>query len=219
MLGGGLAHPADWEPGLFAGTVFDRYPFLLPNLLFACLVAAVFLLGFMALDETLGLRQAEQLLQNRDVGERRFEPSFPQGRKLWKLLIASCLLCGYIAARLNSFILVSSLPRNLHGLGMSSRQFAYIQACAALMLALNQTTCYTCLVRRLGNHASYALGMLWTMAITLPIPFYYTACEQAPIEVVRLLPITAWQATSQFGFAIAFPLCAWMNIEQRPITC
>ncbi|CAE7284408.1 recA, partial [Symbiodinium pilosum] len=90
---------------------------------------------------------------------------------------------------------------------MSSRQFAYIQACAALMLALNQTTCYTCLVRRLGNHASYALGMLWTMAITLPIPFYYTACEQAPIEVVRLLPITAWQATSQFGFAIAFPLC------------
>ena len=75
------------------------------------------------------------------------------------------------------------------------------------MLALNQTTCYGCLVRKVGNHAGYALGLLWTIAITLPMPFYYMATDDSPSQALRLLPIAGWQATSQLGFGIAFPLC------------
>ena len=171
VLGGGLARPASWEPQIFAGTLFERHPFLLANLIFACLVIAVFLLGFAALKETRGHEQASGLLNDEARDFRRRQVLLPQGRRLWQLLIASCLLCGYIAARLNSLILVSSLPTTLHGLGISSHEFACVQACAAFMLALNQTTCYGCLVRKVGNHAGYALGLLWTIAITLPMPF------------------------------------------------
>jgi len=207
VLGGGLARPASWEPQIFAGTLFERHPFLLANLIFACLVIAVFLLGFAALKETRGHEQASGLLNDEARDFRRRQVLLPQGRRLWQLLIASCLLCGYIAARLNSLILVSSLPTTLHGLGISSHEFACVQACAAFMLALNQTTCYGCLVRKVGNHAGYALGLLWTIAITLPMPFYYMATDDSPSQALRLLPIAGWQATSQLGFGIAFPLC------------
>ena len=30
-----LVYPASWAPNLFAGTIFDECPFLLPNLVFA----------------------------------------------------------------------------------------------------------------------------------------------------------------------------------------
>ncbi|CAE7039413.1 mfsB [Symbiodinium natans] len=207
MLGGGLAHPAGWEPQLFADTFFERHPFLLANLLFAVLVTAVFALGLVALPETRRNGQDANLLQDTEGGgARRLGHLLPQGRKLRQLLIASSLLSGYVAARLNSFILVSSLPRTLHGLAISSHQLACIQACAAVMLALNQVTCYTCLVNRAGNHASYALGLLWTIVVTLPMPLYYMA-EQHQSTFWRLLPITLWQATSQLGFGIAFPIC------------
>ncbi|CAE7433778.1 mfsB [Symbiodinium sp. CCMP2456] len=208
VLGGGLARPASWESQVFAGTLFERHPFLLANLLFACLVVAVFLLGAAALKETRGHEPASGLLRSDEaIDAQRRQALLPQGRRLWQLLIASSLLCGYIAARLNSFILVSSLPRTLHGLGISSQEFAGVQACAAFMLALNQTTCYGWLVRKVGNHTGYAVGLLWTIAITLPMPFYYMGTDANPSEVVRLLPITGWQATSQLGFGIAFPLC------------
>ena len=58
---------------------------------------------------------------------------------------------------------------------------------------------------RSGITLGYALGLLWTIAITLPMPFYYMATDDSPSQALRLLPIAGWQATSQLGFGIAFP--------------
>ncbi|CAE7251976.1 mfsB, partial [Symbiodinium pilosum] len=136
VLGGALAKPAEWAPGLFESTIFERHPFLLSNLIFACLVACVFLLGVVALKETRRPREQDRSFlaaEGSGEGERQ-QQSVLQSRRLWQLLAASSLLYGYVAARLNTFVLVSSLPQSLHGLEVSSHQFAYIQTFAALML-------------------------------------------------------------------------------------
>eukprot|EP00931_Biecheleriopsis_adriatica_P096725 TRINITY_DN70410_c0_g1_i1.p1 TRINITY_DN70410_c0_g1~~TRINITY_DN70410_c0_g1_i1.p1 ORF type:complete len:560 (+),score=31.04 TRINITY_DN70410_c0_g1_i1:158-1681(+) len=53
LLGGELVYPAQWAPGVFSGTVFDDYPFLLPNLTYACFAAVAWIIGAVFLEETL----------------------------------------------------------------------------------------------------------------------------------------------------------------------
>lgn len=52
-LGGALAQPCESYPAVFArGTIFDRFPFLLPNLVCAVLIAFGVLIGLLFLEET-----------------------------------------------------------------------------------------------------------------------------------------------------------------------
>eukprot|EP00929_Paragymnodinium_shiwhaense_P055084 TRINITY_DN27625_c0_g1_i2.p1 TRINITY_DN27625_c0_g1~~TRINITY_DN27625_c0_g1_i2.p1 ORF type:complete len:580 (-),score=65.08 TRINITY_DN27625_c0_g1_i2:513-2252(-) len=53
VLGGELVYPAQFAPGLFADTIFDDHPFLLPNLTYACFAAAAWMIGAVFLEETL----------------------------------------------------------------------------------------------------------------------------------------------------------------------
>lgn len=63
-LGGALAQPCESFPTLFArGTVFDRFPFLLPNLVCAVVLAFGVLIGVLFLEET-----HEELKDRRDFG-------------------------------------------------------------------------------------------------------------------------------------------------------
>ena len=57
-LGGALAQPCDSYPNLFArGTLFDRFPFLLPNLVCAMILAFGVLIGVLFLEETHELKK------------------------------------------------------------------------------------------------------------------------------------------------------------------
>jgi len=52
-IGGSLAQPCDNYPAFFArGTLFDRFPFLLPNLVFAAILAVGVTIGILFLEET-----------------------------------------------------------------------------------------------------------------------------------------------------------------------
>ena len=52
-IGGALAQPCKSYPNLFpTGTIFDRFPFLLPNLVCAAIVAVGVLIGILFLEET-----------------------------------------------------------------------------------------------------------------------------------------------------------------------
>ena len=63
-LGGALAQPCENYPALFArDTLFDRHPFLLPNLVCAIILAGGVLIGILFLEET-----HEEMKHNRDVG-------------------------------------------------------------------------------------------------------------------------------------------------------
>ena len=53
MIGGGLARPCISYPDLFArGTIWDRFPYLLPNLFSACIALVSLIIGILFLDET-----------------------------------------------------------------------------------------------------------------------------------------------------------------------
>ena len=206
-LGGMLAYPAKFHPGTFSGTIFETHPFLLPNLSYACLAVAALLLGFFALPES---RAREALLERNALNTSGSDGSklwqgFPRDTKTRRLIVSSSLLFGYVAARLNSFVLVSSLPEKMGGMALSPHQFGYIQICAAAMIFLNQLTLYPILLRRFGPHRSYGLCLAWTILITLPLPLYYWVADPR-FHFWRYLPITTWQMLSQFGFSTAFPI-------------
>ncbi len=63
-LGGALAQPCESYPSMFKrDTIFDRYPFLLPNLICAVILACGVAIGILFLEET-----HEKKKYNRDVG-------------------------------------------------------------------------------------------------------------------------------------------------------
>ncbi|KAI9835620.1 MAG: hypothetical protein M1838_005275 [Thelocarpon superellum] len=63
-LGGALAEPCQSYPGIFArGTIFDRFPYLLPNLVCASIVICGVFIGILFLDET-----HEEMKHRRDLG-------------------------------------------------------------------------------------------------------------------------------------------------------
>ncbi|KAK0514687.1 hypothetical protein JMJ35_003304 [Cladonia borealis] len=63
-LGGALAQPCDNYPTVFPrGTIFDHYPFLLPNLVCAAVLAVGVLIGILFLEETHGQKK-----HRRDLG-------------------------------------------------------------------------------------------------------------------------------------------------------
>lgn len=63
-LGGALAQPCENYPTIFArGTILDRFPFLLPNLVCAVILAVGVVVGILFLEET-----HEEMKHRRDVG-------------------------------------------------------------------------------------------------------------------------------------------------------
>lgn len=70
MIGGALARPCISYPELFPrGTIWDRYPYLLPNLFSAATVFVGVIIGFLFLEET---HQAQRLQRDRgrELGSR-----------------------------------------------------------------------------------------------------------------------------------------------------
>lgn len=85
MLGGALAQPCESFPTVFhRGTIFDRFPFLLPNLVCAVVLAFGVLIGVLFLEET-----HEELKGRRDVGieARRWLVSRLQAAKSDRLVV------------------------------------------------------------------------------------------------------------------------------------
>ena len=70
MIGGALARPCLSYPELFPrGTIWDRYPYLLPNLFSAATVFIGVVIGFLFLEETHTAKKLERDA-GRELGER-----------------------------------------------------------------------------------------------------------------------------------------------------
>ncbi|CZS83685.1 unnamed protein product [Fusarium graminearum] len=69
MIGGALARPCISYPEIFArGTIWDRYPYLLPNLFSACTVFFGVIIGLLFLDETHSEKK-NQRDRGREMGD------------------------------------------------------------------------------------------------------------------------------------------------------
>ncbi|EGX91182.1 MFS multidrug transporter, putative [Cordyceps militaris CM01] len=70
MIGGALARPCISYPQLFArGTIWDRFPYLLPNLFSACTVLFGVIIGLLFLDETHAKKKFQRD-RCREVGDK-----------------------------------------------------------------------------------------------------------------------------------------------------
>lgn len=70
MIGGALARPCISYPNLFArGTIWDTYPYLLPNLFSAVTVFFGVVVGLLFLEETHGVKKLERD-RGREIGDR-----------------------------------------------------------------------------------------------------------------------------------------------------
>ena len=70
MIGGALARPCISYPNLFArGTIWDKYPYLLPNLFSASTVFVGVIIGLLFLEETHGEKKQERD-RGREIGAR-----------------------------------------------------------------------------------------------------------------------------------------------------
>lgn len=69
MIGGALARPCISYPELFArGTIWDRYPYLLPNLFSACTVFVGVIVGVLFLEETHAAKKTQRD-RGREMGD------------------------------------------------------------------------------------------------------------------------------------------------------
>ena len=67
-IGGTFADPHESFPNLFpAGSLFERFPYLLPNVICAGLLLASVLMGFFLLEETHPMHRAAGVYISRDV--------------------------------------------------------------------------------------------------------------------------------------------------------
>lgn len=79
ILGGELVFPAERAPHIFGGTIFETYPFLLPNLTYAIFAAIAWVIGCIFLEETLPASQRCSCLRRRQASAETVELPAPMG--------------------------------------------------------------------------------------------------------------------------------------------
>ena len=190
-LGGELVYPANWAPSLFAGTIFERRPFLLPNLTCAALGVVAWIIGAVFLEETLPEKsehggdfprhgvpsrvfttptpvEVYQTCPNfsGDVdavekGDRIGERQPPGTRALAQVVVCYCAINGWITAAGQLFILIVSFPQAMDGLALGPRQIGALQNVAAAAVLVDQLLFYQLATARVGLFWSFILG--WTL--------------------------------------------------------
>lgn len=237
LLGGELVHPAKTAPGIFADTVFETHPYLLPNLVYACLAAVAWIIGLLFLEETLPrnssqasaaslqsqqastLSSQQMLPSSEAVAVNDRESTFklsaicsPKQLPLWRLMTSYSLLSGYYAAWVQNFILLVSLPASTHGFGFGPRKIGIMQNFAAVGLMLTQLFFYPRLTKRFGFFRCFVAGVALNLFVTLPFPAYGLLADAHVYGDWRFVPLAAMQFFGQIGAGFCFPtIFVWIN--------
>lgn len=221
LIGGNLVDPASWAPSIFGGTVFETYPYLLPNISYASLAALAWLLGLFSLEETLprGQRQrggSGEVAGGDGAAARRswLAVSSPLRAlqalppNLMRVVACYCMLSGYAGAWIQNFIEMVSLPRRIDGFALSPREIGLLQNVAAIGLLLSQLLLYPRLTRRWGYMPVFVVGGTMNVAVTLLFPAYGLLADPDRYHGWRFVPLACMQFFGQVGFGFCFPTTA-----------
>eukprot|EP00438_Fugacium_kawagutii_P003689 Skav206829 [mRNA] locus=scaffold3672:98935:110154:+ [translate_table: standard] len=178
---GGLAFPARWAPQVFVGTIFEDYPILLPNLVFAAIAMIVCILGFIVVEETLPKGklciQAQQEAGN-DLGESDLgdvESTSSQDstvstaskpRKygyplhVLQAMLTFCGLAGAVEAFNTLTILLWQYPQHSGGFGFSPQQVSIVQVTGGVGPILCHLMLFQVLTKKLGLVKVLLLGFV-----------------------------------------------------------
>lgn len=234
VLGGQLVFPASWAPGLFGGTIFDRHPYLLPNLLYAIVAILAWFVGFFCLKESLprSIREQRRLARTTARQAAQEQPStallngadaigqapagrcaaFFKSKSLIKVLFAYCFLSGYFGSWIQVFILLVSLPRNIGGMALAPHEIGLLQNFAGVGLLLTQLILYPRLTKMFGFFKCFAVGLMIVVSVTVLFPVYGLFADPNRFGDWRYLPLAfmMFMGTGASGFC--FPtLFVWLN--------
>lgn len=193
-IGGMVSEPAAWAPGVFGGTVFERFPYLLPNVLFSSVILCALAMATLILEETRG---SEPRIAERSSTEAAGQP------RLFPIVGALSLLHGYTAARTQAYVLIVSYPTEIQGFGFGPQEIGSLQMTAAFVIIVIQLTVYAPVASRFNLVRLFVVGLTFTVLLTLPFPFYARSAGTPHGWFV----VTGWQCLSQVGFAFSFPVC------------
>jgi len=159
---GGLAFPAHWAP-IFAGTLFEHYPVLFPNLLFGIFTAIVCIIGFLCLEETLPRRKHEATAGDEELADT--EACTADTKRCYPLhvlqaILAFCALTGAVEAQNTLVILLWQYPVSSGGFGFSPQQVSIVQISGGLGPILCHLTFFQKLAKKLGLLNVLVLGFV-----------------------------------------------------------
>jgi len=212
-IGGFFAEPAkSWDS--FRGTLFETYPYLLPNLVYSLVVWAGCVVAALTLRETL---PPSQRLRNRCLGTAGTGTEWSEIRNLTKnssFMITTtsyALQVAYFTVWLQNFVLVAQVPAESGGYDLRPSELASCQNMSSIGLLLTGVWVYPRLVDWLGYHSVYSWGWAVNLAATLPFPIYALGAGQ-DYGYWRLVPLAMLLLLGYSGGGCSYStIFVWIN--------
>jgi len=186
FIGGEFSNPAErW--GLFVGTVFDTYPYLLPCAIASALSAGSLVLAYYKLPESIDVKSLKKDDDQRPWGEQMIAMAATSVKMLrtpsiGAMIWVSMLFTFGFTVMHSVFILYTEMDIGLGGLGFSEQDNGRIFAMIGLFGILTQGVLIGPLTRRYGTRRLIPISVLVTgLGLTL-IP--YTQSSLAWIQML-----------------------------------
>ena len=199
VLGGQLVFPARTAPEIFGNTIFDSYPFLLPNLTYACFAAVAWVIGYMGLEETLRSSLGEALQEPQRQGARSCYPA-----ATLQVIFCYCGLAGTAIAQNSLVILLLPEPRSHDGFDFSPREISWILNTGALGVILCQLFLYPKLTKQFGFLNTFILGFILNTVAYGLYPAYGLLADPS-YGLWRYLALGLGQFVNMMGTFLMFP--------------
>ena len=211
---GGLAFPARWAPEVFGGTLFERYPVLLPNLLFGVAAVIVCIIGHVCLEETLPKGQrckwgrkpgaAPSDMEVADLADAARSSKYCYSMPVLQALLAFCALAGAVEAQNTLVILVWQYPESSDGFGFSPQQVSIVQVSGALGPALCHLTFFQKLAKRVGFVQVLVLGFVLNSLAYNLYPVYGLFVDPTKYGLWRYLILGVAEFVGMMGTFLLF---------------
>ena len=186
FIGGEFSNPAErW--GLFVGTVFDTYPYLLPCAIASALSAGSLVLAYYKLPESIDVKSMKKDDDQRPWGKQMIAMAATSVKMLrtpsiGAMIWVSMLFTFGFTVMHSVFILYTEMDVGLGGLGFSEQDNGRIFAMIGLFGILTQGVLIGPLTRRYGTRRLIPISVLVTgLGLTL-IP--YTQSSLAWIQML-----------------------------------
>ena len=186
FIGGEFSNPAErW--GLFVGTVFDTYPYLLPCAIASALSAGSLVLAYYKLPESIDVKSMKKDDDQRPWGKQMIAMAATSVKMLrtpsiGAMIWVSMLFTFGFTVMHSVFILYTEMDVGLGGLGFSEQDNGRIFAMIGLFGILTQGVLIGPLTRRYGTRRLIPISILVTgLGLTL-IP--YTQSSLAWIQML-----------------------------------
>ncbi|CAJ1414447.1 unnamed protein product [Effrenium voratum] len=235
ILGGELVFIADRFPQIFGGTIFETYPFLLPNLTYAIFAAVAWCIGACFLQETLpksqrcfarGRARATSGDLPPSLGLRRTasgtdpsgaprvyrgEAAEPAGTSgcypmvLIQMIISYCGLSGTTAAQNQMLILLVSYQKEAGGFEFGPRDIGLIQNIGALGLLSSQLLLYPKITKNFGFLKTFLFGFCLAHLSYGLFPIYGIFADPDKYGAWRYVPMGGMQFFYTIGTGCMYP--------------